>query len=121
MDKHFKQIPVSKLRVKLPKLRQQVQLGNLRLVCTYYGEVLGFLLPLQDIEALNKELIGKYGEMPLTKFCDQLTKTSPKLLSSTDCIYVTYRTRRIMAFLSPRFAPYLPLPLIGSPNQIVFY
>ena len=67
MDKHFKQIPVSKLRVKLPKLRQQVQLGNLRLVCTHYGEVLGFLLPLQDVEAVNKELIRKSEEMPLTK------------------------------------------------------
>ena len=65
MTKIFKQIPMSELRVKIPKLRRQVQLGNLRIVSTHYGEIAAFLLPLSDLDIVIDEegnsLIKKSG------------------------------------------------------------
>jgi len=125
MNKRFKQIPMSELRVKLPKLRRQVQSGNLRIVCTHYGEVAAFLLPLQDIDALNSEegalSFQKSEEIPLTEFRDQLTEAWESLLSGTDCIYLTFHKRRVVAFVSPRFTSYLSLPLIGDADKVLFF
>ncbi|MEM7795812.1 MAG: prevent-host-death family protein [Cyanobacteria bacterium P01_C01_bin.118] len=124
MNKRFKQIPMSELRVKLPKLRRQVQSGSLRIVCTHYGEVAAFLLPLQDVEAFNSEeeepSIQTSEEMPLTKFRDQLTEAWEKLLSGTDCIYLTFHKRRVVAFVSTRFTHHLSLPLIGDTDKVLF-
>ena len=119
---------MSELRVKLPKLRRQVQLGNLRVVCTHYGEVAAFLLPLKDIEPLSspdesgdrESLIQIVEDMALTQFRDQLTLAWEKLLSGTDCIYLTFHNRRVVGFLSPRFANHLSLPVIGDANQVLF-
>lgn len=127
MNKSFKQIPMSELRVKLPKLRRQVQLGSLRIVCTHYGEVAAFLLPLKDVEDLNSEdqessiQIQRTEEMTLTEFRDQLTEAWEKLLSGTDCIYLTFHKRRVVAFVSPRFTHRLSLPLIGNADQVLFF
>jgi hypothetical protein len=75
MTKSYTQIPISELRVKLKKLRRQVQSGNLRIVCTHYGELAAFLLPLQDIEIFNsgegEYCFQKSEEIPLTEFRDQ--------------------------------------------------
>ena len=124
MTKRFKQIPMSELRVKLPKLRRQVQSGNLRIVCTHYGEVAAFLLPLQDVDALNsgaeEASIQTSEEMPLTEFRDQLTEAWERLLGGTDCIYLTFHKRRVVAFVSTRFTHYLSLPLIGDTDKILF-
>jgi hypothetical protein len=124
MDKLFKQIPMSELRVKLPKLRRQVQLGKLRIVCTHYGEVAAFLLPLQDIDDLNSgdEDVGIQvsEEMPLTEFRDHLTEAWERLLAGTDCIYLTFHKRRVVAFVSSRFTCCLSLPLIGDADKVVF-
>lgn len=124
MNKRFKQIPMSELRVKLPKLRRQVQSGNLRIVCTHYGEVAAFLLPLQDVDAFNSEgeesSIQKSEEMPLTEFRDQLTEAWERLLSGTDCIYLTFHKRRVVAFVSTRFTRHLSLPLIGDTDKVLF-
>ena len=124
MNKRFKQIPMSELRVKLPKLRRQVQSGSLRIVCTHYGEVSAFLLPLQDVEALNSEgeepSIQTSEEMSLTKFRDQLTEAWERLLSGTDCIYLTFHKRRVVAFVSTRFTHHLSLPLIGDTDKVLF-
>lgn len=124
MNKRFKQIPMSELRVKLPKLRRQVQSGNLRIVCTHYGEVAAFLLPLQDIVALNfkegEASIQKSEEMTLTEFRDHLTEAWEKLLGGTDCIYLTFHKRRVVVFVSPRFTHYLSLPLIGDADKVLF-
>jgi antitoxin (DNA-binding transcriptional repressor) of toxin-antitoxin stability system len=124
MNNRFKQIPMSELRIKLPKLRRQVQSGNLRIVCTHYGEVAAFLLPLQDVDALSSDeggiSIQKSEEIPLTEFRDQLTESWEKLLSGTDCIYLTFHKRRVVAFVSPRFTHHLSLPLIGDANKVLF-
>lgn len=125
MNKSFKQIPMSELRVKLPKLRRQVQSGNLRIVCTHYGEVAAFLLPLQDVDALNSEdeeiSIQKSEEIPLTEFRDQLTEAWERLQGGTDCIYLTFHKRRVVAFVSPRFTRCLSLPLIGDADKVLFF
>ncbi|MCY7277201.1 MAG: prevent-host-death family protein [Phormidesmis sp. CAN_BIN44] len=124
MNKSFKQIPMSELRIKLPKLRRQVQLGNLRIVCTHYGEVAAFLLPLQDVDALSSEeeiSIQKTEEIPLTEFRDQLTEAWERLLGGTDCIYLTFHKRRVVAFVSPRFTSHLSLPLIGDADKVLFF
>jgi hypothetical protein len=124
MNNRFKQIPMSELRIKLPKLRRQVQSGNLRIVCTHYGEVAAFLLPLQDVDDLNSDeggmSIQKSEEIPLTEFRDQLTESWEKLLGGTDCIYLTFHKRRVVAFVSPRFTHHLSLPLIGDADKVLF-
>jgi hypothetical protein len=124
MNKRFKQIPMSELRVKLPKLRRLVQSGNLRIVCTHYGEVAAFLLPLQDVNELYSEegeaVIQESEEIPLTEFRDQLTEAWEKLLSGTDCIYLTFHKRRVVAFVSPRLTHHLSLPLIGDADKVLF-
>ena len=124
MNKRFKQIPMSELRIKLPKLRRQVQAGNLRIVCTHYGEVAAFLLPLQDVDALNSEegetSIQTSEEMPLTEFRDQLTEAWERLLGGVDCIYLTFHKRRVVAFVSTRFTHHLSLPLIGDADKVLF-
>jgi hypothetical protein len=106
MNKSFKQIPMSELRVKLPKIRQQVQSGNLRIVCTHHHQVAAFLLPLQDIDMLNSaecdSSIQKNEEIPLTEFRDQLTESWERLLRGVDCTYLTFHGRRVVAFGSPR-------------------
>ena len=124
MDKSFKQIPMTELRVKLPKLRRQIQLGNLRFVTTNYGEVAAYVLPLSDVDdALDEEgdpIVKQWEEMPLTKFRDELTHAWELLLSGVDCVYLTFHNRRVIAFVSPRLTRYLSLPVVGNPDQILF-
>lgn len=124
MDKTFKQIPMSELRVKLPKLRRQVQVGNLRFVATHYGSVAAYVLPLKDVEGILDEegnpIVKQWQEMPLTKFRDELTNAWELLLSGTDCIYLTFHNRRVVAFVSSRLTRHLSLPIVGDPNQILF-
>lgn len=116
---------MSELRVRLPKLRRQVQSGNLRIVCTHYGEVAAFLLPLQDVDELSSEdsevSVKNSEEMPLTEFRDQLTEAWEKLLGDTDCIYLTFHKRRVVAFVSPRFIHHISLPLIGESDQVLLF
>lgn len=119
MSKSFKQIPISELRVKLSKLKRQVQLGNQRIVATYYGEVVGFLLPLDDVSPESGVPIDRWEEMPLTQFRDRLTETWELLQSGVDCIYLTFHTRRVVVFVSPHLFPYLPLPIIGNTDKML--
>lgn len=123
MTKPLKLIPMSELRIKLPKLRRQVQLGKLRVVCTHYGELAAFLLPLQDIEDITLEegvpAIQRTEELPLTEFRNQLTEACERLFADIDCIYLTFHRRRVVAVVSPRFRKYLPLPLVGDTDQVL--
>ena len=96
MKKSFERIPMSELRIKLPKIRRQVQSGNLRIACTHYGEIAAFMLPLQDVDQEGEDI-------SLTEFREQLTETWERLLGGTDCIYLTFHKRRVAAFVSTRF------------------
>jgi hypothetical protein len=119
MSYSFKQIPMSEMRVKLPKLRRLVQLGKQRIVVTYYGEIIGFLLPIDDL-ANDQIPITASEEMPLTKFRDRMTEAWELLQSGIDCIYLTFHNRRVLAFLSPKLSQYLSLPIIGDADKIFF-
>ncbi|MEM9089103.1 MAG: prevent-host-death family protein [Cyanobacteria bacterium P01_F01_bin.53] len=122
MSKSFKQVPMSELRVKLPKLRRQVQSGRMRVVCTHYGEIAAFLLPLQDIEDINASEdagIQHTEEMPLTEFRENLTESWEKLISELDCIYLTFHRRKVVAVVSPRFTNRLTIPLIGDASNFL--
>lgn len=122
MSNRFKQVPMSELRVKLPRLRRQVQSGNLRVVCTHYGEIAAFLLPLQDVEDINSSSdrsIESAKEMPLTDFREHLTESWEELSGALDCIYLTFHRRKVIAVVSPRFTSSLTMPLIGDANKLL--
>ncbi len=108
----YKQLPLSDLRESLPKFKRQVQLGMKRIAATYYGQVVGFLVPLKDLEEAEKDgAINNSEEMSLSEFRLHLTECWERLQLDVDCIYVTYHTRRAVAFLSPRLANYLLIPI----------
>lgn len=108
----FKQLPLSELRASLPKFKRQVQLGMKRIAATYYGEVVGFLVPLKDIAGLEEDgWITKTEEMSLTDFRAGMTECWERLQVEVDCIYLTFHTRRAAAFVSPRLMAHLPIPI----------
>ena len=120
MSSSFKRLPIANLRAILPRFKRQVQLGMKRIAVTHYGEVVGFLVPLKDVAAGETEgWIGATEEMPLTKFRPQLTQCWEKLQSDLDCIYVTYHTRRAVAFVSPRLAVHLPIPISEASDRLL--
>ncbi|WP_199328655.1 prevent-host-death family protein [Anabaena azotica] len=116
----FKQLPLSDLRESLPKFKRQVQLGMKRIAATYYGQVVGFLVPLKDLEkALEENAINKSEEMSLSDFRLHLTECWERLQVDVDCIYVTYHTRRAVAFVSPRLIAYLAIPVSEVADKLL--
>lgn len=108
----FKQLPLSDLRESLPKFKRQVQLGMKRIAATYYGQVVGFLVPLKDLQRAEEDnAINNIKEMSLSEFRQQLTECWEQLQVNIDCIYVTYHTRKAVAFVSPRLMNYLSIPI----------
>lgn len=116
----YKQLPLSELRASLPKFKRQVQLGMKRIAATYYGQVVGFLVPLTDITKLEEEcLIEKTEEMSLSDFRAQMTECWERLQVDVDCIYLTFHTRRAAAFVSPRLMRYLPIPISDVAHKLL--
>ncbi len=116
----FKQLPLSELRIYLPKFKRQVQLGMKRIAATYYGQVVGFLVPLKDISMLEEDgLISNTEEMSLSDFRVQMTECWERLQIDLDCIYLTFHTRRAAAFVSPRLMPYLPIPMSDVAHKLL--
>ena len=116
----FKQLPISELRVSLPKFKRQVQLGMKRIAATYYGQVVGFLVPLKDVAGFEEEgWIEKFDEMSLSDFRAHMTECWEKLQIEVDCIYLTYHTRRAAAFVSPRLMPHLPIPIAEVTHKLL--
>jgi hypothetical protein len=118
MSELFRQIPISELRPRLAKLKRQVQLGRLRLLITCYGEVVGFLVPIDDLEGERDIPINESEEVPLTKFRDSVNEYWMRLQAGVDIIYLTFHTRPVIAFVSPRLAVYLPIPLAKDSEKI---
>ena len=100
-NKRFFRIPMSELRVRLPKLRHQIQLNYLSIICTRHGETAAFLLSLHDAAALQIDA-QKTEERSLVEFRRTLTEAWEKLQDDTDCIYLTFHNRRVVAFVSDR-------------------
>lgn len=117
MSNQYKHIPMSEMRVRLPKLRRIVQLGKQRIVVTYYGEVIGFLLPIEDIERCEIP-VDNFQTMSLSEFRTHMTEAWEFLQSGTDCIYLTFHTRPILIFLSPTFSRYLDFPVFGDSQKM---
>lgn len=116
----FKQLPVSDLRTGLPKFKRQVQLGMKRIAATYYGQVVGFLVPLKDVADFEDTgWIEKSEEISLSEFRAHLTEYWEKLQVDVDCIYLTYHTRRAAAFVSPRLASHLPIPISDVTHKLL--
>lgn len=112
MSKNFKVIPISELRIKLTKIKRQVQLGRQRIVISCYGDIIGFLVPLSDLAPENGIPIKHEMEMSLTQFREKLTEAGELVGEKIDCIYLTFHTRRIIAFLSSRLTPHMPIPVM---------
>lgn len=116
----FKQLPISDLRTGLPKFKRQVQLGMKRIAATYYGQVVGFLLPLKDVAGFEDEgWINKSEEISISDFRSQLTECWEKLQMDIDCIYLTYHTRRAAVFVSPRLAMHLDIPISEVTHKLL--
>ncbi|ACK65726.1 hypothetical protein PCC8801_1676 [Rippkaea orientalis PCC 8801] len=93
-----------------------------RIAATYYGQVVGFLVPLKDISELEEEgliNVNKTEEMSLSDFRAQMTECWERLQIEIDCIYLTFHTRRAAAFVSPRFMPYLPIPMSDVAHKLL--
>jgi hypothetical protein len=91
-----------------------------RIAATYYGQVVGFLVPLKDIKGLEEEgLITTTEEMPLTDFRAQMTECWERLQVEVDCIYLTFHTRRAAVFVSPRLMAYLPIPVSEVAHKLL--
>jgi len=101
MIKRFDRVPMSELRVSLPKLRHQVQFNKCSIVCTRNGETAAFLLSLHDAAALQID-DKRSEERSLAEFRRTLTEAWEKLQDDTDCIYLTFHNRRVVAFVSDR-------------------
>ena len=116
----FKQLPVSDLRAGLSKFKRQVQLGMKRIAATYHGQVVGFLVPLKDVEGFEEAgWIKTFEETSLSEFRAQLTEYWEKLQLEVDCIYLTYHTRRAAAFVSPRLTAHLPIPVAEVTDKLL--
>jgi hypothetical protein len=106
----FRHLPISELRPRLAKLRPFIQTGKLRLCVTCYGDVLGYLVPIFDIDQGNMPEGIVTQEMPLTKFRDSVHDARDAMILGTDCIYLTFHSRKIIALVHSRLHPYLPIP-----------
>lgn len=114
----FRRISISELRAGLAKLKRKVQLGQMRLVITCYGEIVGYLVPMVDVDSENGFPSVHVEEMPLTKFRDQVHESWERLQAGVDCIYLTFHTRPVVAFVSDRLAVHLPIPLARDADKI---
>jgi hypothetical protein len=91
-----------------------------RIAATYYGQVVAFLVPLKDLEEAEKDgAITKSEEMSLSDFRLHMTECWERLQVDVDCIYVTYHTRRAVAFVSPRLVNYLPIPISEVAHKVL--
>jgi len=91
-----------------------------RIAATYYGQVVGFLVPLKDLESAEKEgVINGTEEMSLSEFRSQMTECWERLQVDVDCIYLTYHNRRAAAFVSYRLANYLPIPISEVAHKLL--
>lgn len=97
----MKTISTTELRSKLPRLRRDVALKKEKIMVTFYGEAIGFLVPIADTIPITE--IKTTEEMSLSDFRNNLTINWEKMQFDCDCIWITSHGRKIMAFVSPRF------------------
>lgn len=108
MKNKVKQVPMSEVRETLPKLRRRVQIGGLIALPTYHEDVIGAFVSMPISKTLD---IQVFEEVPITKFRDSATEYWEKLQSEIDCVYLTSHSRKVMAFVSPKFISELNINL----------
>ena len=98
-------IPLTKFRNELPKFKRQAQLYGLTLAVSYYGEIVGYLVPLalaNKLEASGAMTRGME-DISLKNFRTDLLECWEKLQVDLDCFYLTAHSCQVAAFVSPRF------------------
>ena len=93
----MKRLPVSALRAQLAKYQRYVSLNRQRFALTHCGEVIGYLVPAQEVQVEHCK------DVSLADFRSGLTAHWESLAEDIDCIYLTYHNKRRVAFVSPRF------------------
>ena len=97
----FKAVPLAELRASLLKIARQVRLKGARIAATHYGQEVGYLVPMKEVASLDISE-GRGDDVALTVFRAHITEHWERLQFDIDCVYLTYHSRRVAAFLSPR-------------------
>lgn len=105
----FTQIPCSELIEILPKIKMQIKQGSKRIAISRNAEVIGFLVPLKDIQSIPKELIES--EKVSFKYFQQILRLWVKTnLRCDQFFYLTFHNRIVVVFVPIQFTAYLPIP-----------
>jgi hypothetical protein len=91
-------VHLSKIRQNLRSYRRQVEAGQV-IPVNYYSELIGYLIPVGVAEKL---VINSQQDMPLKDFRNDLQAAWESVDRGIDCIWLTYRDERRMAFVSTR-------------------
>jgi predicted RNA methylase len=108
-------VPISELRTNLAKYKREVQFGVKRLAATVYGEIVGYMITVN--EARSIDAIETQKSIPLTEFRDHLSVSWEELHTGVDCIYLTFHERPVVAFLSKHLYPHLNIPVTKDFEQ----
>lgn len=108
MQNKVKVIPMTDIRNGLPKFRRRVQLGSAIILPTFYGDIVGAFVNLPSAETLS---IQNFEEISISEFRANITQHWERLQAEIDCIYLTSHSRRVMAFVSPKYITDLKIDL----------
>jgi antitoxin (DNA-binding transcriptional repressor) of toxin-antitoxin stability system len=93
------EIALSDLRGQMSVCRRRVQRGEV-IAVTYFGGVVGYLVPLPQLEAVQ---IESSLDKALSEFRDNINQSWEKIDSGkVDCLWLTYHDRRVMGFVAVR-------------------
>ena len=86
---------------------------------THFGREIGLFVAVEDSANIH---VGKFAietskEIPLSKFDSLLAQSGENILNSTDCLYLTYRKRRVIAFVPYHLAEAVFLLMLRSPEE----
>lgn len=116
MQNKIRIVPLTDIRNDLPKFRRMVQLGKQVVIPTFYGDIVGLFVNLSSAETLS---IHNFEEISITKFRANATQYWEILQIQIDCIYLTSHSRRVMAFVSPKYITELKIDLPTKTTNII--
>lgn len=114
MDNNFEVAHIAELRAGMAKFKRQIQSGQKRLIVASHGRVVGFLLPMQDLEGEHPVPVEHTRDMSISEFRNCISQAWDLLQSEIDCFYLTFHKRRVLVFLSPKLASHLPIPIVSG-------
>lgn len=110
----FKEFPMDQLRKELSVRKRQVHLEQYRIAASEYGRIIGFLVPIRDLEAIiNGDWLDlqKITEITMSEFHIRFRSVWDKLENGVDLVYIKYHKRTILAIVTYRFRNFLPIPI----------